>query len=204
MGFSLVVCALVAGAQSAEAQDKSVPTLYAVRTNLLVPALNVGAEVPIGNRWSVSADYYYPWFWPGKKNDKCFELLGWSAEGRYWFGKNRTESDRLLGHSAGVYAAGGYFDISRNYKGRQGEFVSAGVDYTYAMPLDRKGWLNMEFTLAVGYIHSWNKKYTVSGPYGQLYPEPGTEMFDYFGPTKVAVSLVVPLNWLPWKKEGKK
>ena len=218
-GLTVLICALMLLASDAfavsrsdrssdneaswlELFDKDKPMVVAVRTNLLVPALNVGAEVPLGDRWSVSADYYYPWIWPAKKNRNCFELLGWSAEGRYWFGKDRTEQDRLLGHSAGVYAAGGYFDIERNYKGRQGEFISAGIDYTYAMALGRKGYVNMEFTLAFGYIHSWNTRYTVSGPYGPLYREPGTEMFDYFGPTKVAVSLVVPLRWS--RKEGRK
>ena len=41
--------------------------LASIRTNLLVPALNVGAELPLGNRWSVAADYYFPWIWPSKK-----------------------------------------------------------------------------------------------------------------------------------------
>lgn len=35
--------------------------VVAVRSNLLVPALNVGIEVPIGTNWSVAADYYFPW-----------------------------------------------------------------------------------------------------------------------------------------------
>lgn len=32
--------------------------VVALRTNLLLPLLNFGVEVPIGNRWSVGADYY--------------------------------------------------------------------------------------------------------------------------------------------------
>lgn len=206
----LFVCASASTLSSAGVHGDSVLSseetgpLYAIRTNLLVPALNIGAEVPIGNNWSVSADYYYPWIWPGKENKNCFELLAWSAEGRYWFGNDRTVKDRLLGHSVGLYAAGGYFDIERNFKGRQGTFISTGVDYTYAMPLGRKKLINLEFTFAMGYVHSWNRIYTVSGPFGPLNPEPGTELFDYFGPTKAAVSLVLPLVW-PWKeKEGRK
>lgn len=173
-------------------------TIAAVRTNLLVPGLNVGVELPIGDRWSAAADYYYPWFWPGSRNKDCFELLGWSAELRYWFGKEREAADRLKGHSVAAYAAAGYYDFERNYKGLQGEFVSAGLDYTYALALGRKGRVNMEFTIALGYIHSWNRTYTVPVEYGGLFRDPGTMMFDYFGPTKAAVSIVVPI----FGKEG--
>lgn len=182
------------------ATKPSMIPLYALRTNLLVPALNIGAEVPLGERWSVSADYYYPWIWPSKMNRNCFELLGWSVEGRYWFGRDRQPQQRLRGHSVGLYAAAGYYDFERNYQGQQGEFVSTGLDYTYAMGIGRRKRLNLEFTLALGYIRSWGRNYTVPGPGGELYPEPGTVIFDYVGPTKAAVSLVVPFEKWPWTK----
>lgn len=202
-----MVCALSASAEGGigraveripfrmpEEYSEETPVMFAVRTNLLVPALNIGAEVPIGDRWSVSADYYYPWIWPSKKNKNCFEFLGWSAEGRYWFGKDRTAKDRLLGHSAGLYGAGGYYDFERNYRGQQGEFVSVGLDYTYAMPIGRKRKMNLEFTFALGYIHSWGRAYKVHGDYGPLFKDEGDIRFDYVGPTKVAVNLVVPFT----------
>ena len=186
---------------TAAAKPSMIP-LYALRTNLLVPALNIGAEVPLGERWSVSADYYYPWIWPSKMNRNCFEFLGWSVEGRYWFGRDRQPQQRLRGHSVGLYAAAGYYDFERNYQGQQGEFVSTGLDYTYAMGIGRRKRLNLEFTLALGYIRSWGRNYTVPGPGGELYPEPGTVIFDYVGPTKAAVSLVVPFEKWPWTKVG--
>lgn len=189
-------------APTAAAKPSMIP-LYALRTNLLVPVLNIGAEVPLGERWSVSADYYYPWIWPSKMNRNCFELLGWSAEGRYWFGRDRQPQQRLRGHSVGLYAAAGYYDFERNYQGQQGEFVSTGFDYTYAMGIGRRKRLNLEFTLALGYIRSWGRNYTVPGPGGELYPEPGTVIFDYVGPTKAAVSLVVPFEKWPWTKAAK-
>lgn len=174
--------------------------LYAIRSNLLVPALNIGAEVPLGNRWSVSADYYFPWIWPSKTNRNCFELLGWSLEGSYWFGRNRTAADRLKGHSIGLYGAGGYYDFERDYKGQQGEFASIGLDYTWSMPIGKRKRVNLEFTLAVGYIHAWARNYTVHGEYGPLFKEEGDVIFDYFGPTKAAVNLVIPF----YGKEGRK
>lgn len=174
--------------------------IAALSTNLLVPGLNFAAEMPVGDRWSVGADYYFPWFWPKKDNRNCFELLGWSVEGRYWFGKDRRPENRLRGHSLGVYASAGYYDFERNFKGQQGEYIGTGVDYTYAMPIGRKKRVNLEFTVALGYIHAWGKNYTVPGEFGQLYPEEGTVLFDYFGPTKAAVSIVVPL----YRKEGRR
>lgn len=181
------------------ATPPQVPVL-ALRSNLLVPLLNIGAEIPLGNRWSLGADYYFPWIWPSEKNKDCFELLGWSVEGRYWFGRNRTSAQRLQGHSLALYGAGGYYDFERNYKGQQGEFVSAGLDYTYAMPVGRAKRVNLEFTIAVGYLHSWGRNYNVPGPGAPLFREEGDVLFDYFGPTKAAISIVVPF----YRKEGRK
>ncbi|MBR5498538.1 MAG: DUF3575 domain-containing protein [Bacteroidales bacterium] len=174
--------------------------VLALRTNMLVPALNFGVEVPLGNSWSVSGDYYYPWVWPHPINKNCFELLGWSLEGRYWFGKNRNIENRLQGHSIGIYGAAGYYDFERNYAGQQGEFISTGLDYTYALPVGRKSRLHLEFTIAVGYIHSWARNYHVNEEFGPLFKDDGDILFDYFGPTKAAVSLVLPFM----KKEGRK
>ena len=174
--------------------------VLALRTNLLVPALNAGLEIPLKENWSLGFDYYFPWIWPSSKNKNCFELLGWSVEGRYWFGRNRTAADCLQGHSLGLYGAGGYYDFERNYRGQQGEFASVGLDYTYAMPLGTKKRLNLEFTIAVGYIRSWARNYNVHGEGGPLFREDGEVLFDYFGPTKAAVSLVMPF----YRKEGRK
>ena len=172
----------------------------AIRTNLLVPALNVGLEIPMGNKWSVAADYYYPWLWPSKKNKDCFELLGLSLELRRWFGRDRQAADRLKGHSLGLYAAAGYYDFEKDYHGMQGEFVSSGLDYTYSTAVGRKKRVNLQFTLAVGYIRSLGRSYNVYADYGQLYPEAGTVVWDYIGPTKLAVTLSVPL----YGKEGRR
>ena len=198
MLITLVALFTVGGSAYARSNGGQVESegtgLIAVRSNLLVPALNVGVEYPLGTNWSVAADYYFPWLKLGEKNKNCFQLLGWSAEGRYWFGRDRSLDDRLKGHSVAFYGAGGYYDFEFNYEGTQGEFVTAGFDYTYAMPIGKKKRLNLEFTLAVGYIHSWGRPYEVLADYGPLFKEIADISFDYFGPTKAAVSLVVPIK----------
>lgn len=196
--ITLVALFTVGGSAYARSNSGQVESegtgLIAVRSNLLVPALNVGVEYPLGTNWSVAADYYFPWLKLGEKNKNCFQLLGWSAEGRYWFGRDRSLDDRLKGHSVAFYGAGGYYDFEFDYEGTQGEFVTAGFDYTYAMPIGKKKRLNLEFTLAVGYIHSWGRPYEVLADYGPLFKEIADISFDYFGPTKAAVSLVVPIK----------
>lgn len=171
----------------------------ALRTNLLLPLLNFGLEVPIGNRWSVEADYYYPWSWRKSDHKNCFELLFWNVGGRYWFGKRHTPGEdnyryRLTGHSVGVYVAGGYYDIERNYSGHQGTFYSVGADYLYAIPI-AKGKLHLEFSLGIGYIYSDAQAYRVREEGGRLLRKQDIKnRIGYFGPTKATVSLVVPIG----------
>ena len=167
--------------------------VVAVRSNLLVPALNIGVEVPIGNQWSVGADYYFPWVWPKRDNKNCFEFLSWGIEGRYWFGKNRTDYNRLQGHSIGLYGYMGYYDFERNFHGHQGEFINIGLDYTYAMAVGKKKSVHFEFSLGVGYIYSQARKYTVIESGAPLISDKITKKIGFFGPTKANISLVVPI-----------
>ena len=167
--------------------------ILAARTNLLVPALNAGIEVPVGNSWSVAADYYFPWIWPPEENRWCVEMLGLNVEGRYWFGRDREQEDRLSGHSVGVYAGGGYYDFEMNWKGRQGEYVTAGVDYLYALPVGKKKNIRLEFCIGFGYMHSWVRPYEVKEEFGALIRDPQELRVNWFGPTKLSVGLVVPI-----------
>ena len=180
--------------------------VVALRSNLLVPALNFGVEVPIGTNWSVAADYYYPWVWPKRDNKNCFELLAWGIEGRYWFGKERTVFDRLQGHSIGLYGYMGYYDFERNFHGHQGEFANVGVDYTYAMAVGKRRAVHFEFSIGLGFIYSQARKYTVIEANGPLISDKITKTIGFFGPTKANISLVVPIfqRVKPNDKEGRR
>ena len=178
--------------KAADGNEMRYPVV-ALRSNLIVPALNFGVEVPIGTNWSVGADYYYPWVWPKRDNKNCFELLAWGIEGRYWFGKSRTVFDRLQGHSLGLYGYMGYYDFERNFHGHQGEFANVGLDYTYAMSVGKRKSVHFEFSLGLGFIYSQARKYTVIEANGPLISDKITKTVVFFGPTKANISLVVPI-----------
>ena len=181
-------------AYPAPAEPEIRKLVAAFRTNLLVPAMNAGLEVPIGNSWSVAADYYFPWIWPPKKNRWCVEMLALNLEGRYWFGRNRTWDDRLTGHSVGLYAGAGYYDFEADWKGRQGEFINVGLDYLYALPVGKRKNIRLEFSLGLGYIRSWVRPYEVKEEFGALIRDPEELRVNWFGPTKLSVALVVPIH----------
>jgi hypothetical protein len=177
-------------------------TILAARTNLLIPAMNVGLEIPIGTNWSVGLDYYYPWFVSGE-NRWCGEMLGWFIDAKYWFpGKNNTwlPDSRLKGHAVGVYAGIGYYDYQKKTNGAQGEYLDFGIDYTYALPIaDDK--LRLEFNVGLGYIYTLYRPYYPSSDYEDLIKEPGIKYrsTNFIGPTRAGVSLVYPIT-VPTKK----
>ena len=184
-------------------KERTGKVVLAFRTNVLaVPLANVGLEVPLGNHWSLAADWYYPWIWrPGQKagvdtNGWCFQFLAAGAEARYWFGsaKRRTPNHRLTGHSVGVYGAVGYYDFENNFKGHQGRFYNVGVDYLYACPIFRDA-MRLEFELGVGYIYSPSQPYDCFVAGDVCYRRKGvTHYVRWFGPTRAQISLVVPIR----------
>ena len=175
--------------------------LFALRTNALaIPFANAGIEIPLGRRWSVGADIYYPWLWrPGHAkgvddNGVCNELMAADVELRYWFPrKDMQAGQRLLGHSIGLYGAAGYYDFERGWSGHQGEFYNVGLDYLYAAPIFR-GRMHLEFELGLGYIWSTARPYDCMEPGGVIYHRKGvTKNISWIGPTRAQISLVVPI-----------
>lgn len=177
------------------------PYKVALRTNLLLPLLNIGMEVPIGNRWSVGVDWYNFWLFRHDNHKNSTQLQFLSVEGRYWLGKKHRAGEenrqyRLQGHSVGAFVATGKYDFEHNYKGDQGEFIAGGLDYLYAMPIC-KGRLHLEFSLAVGFLRASAYSYHVYQPGGKGYYDDKNfrEVTRYVGPLKASVALVVPLRY---------
>ena len=197
--YSPVFQAPAKGIETYVAQEEHVwkKTILQARTNLLVPGMNVGVEIPIKNNWSVGLDYYFPWIEPSK-NTWCGEMIGGFIEGKYWFNSDKyrwTPDSKLKGHAVGLYAGLGYYDFQNKTKGSQGEFVDVGVDYTFGLPV-AKGKLRIEFNFGLGWILTYYRPYTPSTDFSDLIKEPGVQQrsTNYFGPTRAGVSLAVPIT----------
>lgn len=172
-------------------------TPFAIKTNLLYDAmtlLNVGIEAPIGNRWSVAFDWVCPW-WSSDKSHLYAQLLNGNIEGRFWFG-NREKKAQLTGWFAGLHVGGGIYDFMLDdYNGLQGEFSSAGAVCGYAHPVNASGTLRLEYSLGLGWMGTSYVKYWWDGfDYTLVAPSPTRWKTDWYGPTKVQVSLVYMLK----------
>ena len=182
--------------------------VVAVRSNLFLPAMNVGVEVPLSNRLSVGADWYYPWAWRPWMNRfypaqaRCWQALGGTVEGRVWLGKAHREDDafrkyRLRGHSVGVLVGAGYYDVQPAWRGRQGELFIAGIDYMYALPLGRGG-VHLEFDVAVGYVNTGWRGYEVHEEGGRLIGNWEDGSWQGLVPLRAGINVVVPF----FQKDG--
>ena len=100
-----------------------------------------------------------------------------------------------MGHFLGLNAWGGKADIqaNRNFGCYQFDFMSAGLTYGYAMPVGK--YLNMEFSLSIGYARIPYQHYIPTEDWQILIRdknEAGT--LHYLGPTKAEISLVIPIR----------
>ncbi len=183
--------------------DTAKPYIPALKTNLLydlTTTLNFSAEFPIGDRFSIMVEDTFPWWtWGPNGNKYCYRIWEIGVEPRWWFG-NRTD-ERLLGHFLGIYGKSGKYDF-QNDKSicYQGEYWSSGLSYGYAMMLGRK--LHLEFSLSVGFLQADYRHYQPDVNYEDLYIDRNKiGKISYIGPTKLAVTLVWPLDFR--KKEKK-
>lgn len=174
---------------------------FAVKTNLLydaASALNAEIEFPIKNHWSVAVEYVFPWWETGNKY--CLQMLELGVEGRYWFRNNYHNAHKLEGHFLGAYCMSSMFDFQWDYKpAYQGEYWSAGMTYGYSLPLCKS--INMEFSLSVGYLSSAYRHYYPADDYSLLWRDRyKVGRISYLGPTKLKVSLMIPLH-IPYTKK---
>ncbi len=171
--------------------------LFAIKTNLLLDALvapNVELEIPFkGNKYSLMAEYWQPWFIWGH-NSKAYQLFFVGLEGRRWLG-DRTKKDLLHGHFLGVYAGGGYYDLEWESKGYQGEiYLNAGVTYGYSFRLSNA--LRLETSISIGYMQTEYRRYFgMEDDKYLVWQNDGKQ--TWVGPTKAKVSL----SWLLFRNK---
>ncbi len=201
--------AAVPAADSAREYDRK--PVIALRTNLLVPLMNVGLQIPIGNRFSIGADWYYPFLsrgWSDKlAQTNCFQALIPGIDFRVYLGKKHAKGRenwqyRLSGHSIGIYASCGRYDVEWQYNGEQAKFVNAGVDYMYSARVGKRRRLRMDFSVGVGYYCSKAVEYQVFQPGGKAYKTGMMRDVTWIGPTKATVSFVIPINKKVKKEKG--
>ena len=178
---------------------KAKETIFALKTNLLYDAVtmvNFEIEVPVGSRWSVMWEDVFPW-WEFSANK--FALQNWEMgpEVRYWFKPWKHDTNKLLGHFAGLYGMSGrgdlQLDLEPNY---QVHYWSAGLTYGFCLPLGRRHWGNLELSVSAGYLSSDYQHYQPTDVYDKLMRDPyDSGTVSYFGPTKAKVSLVIPFNF---------
>ena len=169
----------------------------AAKTNLLydaVTALNAEVEFPVGKNFSVMVEDVFPWWnWGPNGKKYCFQIWSMGIEPRWWFARD-DRRDYLTGHFAGVYGMSGKYDLQWDTKlCYQGEFWSAGLTYGYALPVSR--WMNMEFSVSAGFLRTDYRHYQPDPGYEHLFRDKyNVGTVSWFGPTKLKVSLVIPIG----------
>lgn len=172
------------------------PFYMAIKTNMLYDAAllpNIGAEFYVGKNWSVYADWMYGW-WDKDSSHYYWRAYGGNIGLRRWFG---AEADRkpLTGHHLGAFGGIVTFDFELGGKGYMGGIPHgtlwdrccwlAGLEYGYSLPVTRR--LNIDFSLALGYLHGKLLHYV---PNRNFYQWQKTTTLNWIGPVKIEIALV--------------
>ncbi len=185
-----------AAEDDSEEQGEQRSLKFALKTNLLYDLLltpNIELEIPIGDWWSVTGEWIFPW-WVTKNNGYALQILSGQLEGRYWFG-DRAIKPQLTGWFAGFYAGGGLYDLQWKNNGYQGEFyIAAGLSGGYAHTINRSGSLRMEYSLGVGYMKT-DYSYYEGKEDNEFLVWQHDGRYTWIGPTKAEVSLVWFIDW---------
>lgn len=164
----------------------------ALKTNLLYDATttpNLGAELAMGKKSTLQLFYgLNPWKFASYRTK---QLRHWllMPEYRYW------TCQKFNGHFFGIHALGGQYNVGGidlpnpvfkdlDEKRYEGWYAGGGLTYGYQWLLSRH-W-NLEASVGVGYIRFHYKEFPCT-ECGALIQENNK---NYFGPTKLALSLM--------------
>ena len=158
---------------------------FAIKTNALYWATttaNLGFEVGLSKKLTLDVSgNYNPWEFSNNKQIKHWLV---QPELRYWL------CERFYGHFFGLHAHYAEANVSNlnifglgDYR-YQGNIYGAGISYGYQWILNKR-W-SMEATVGVGYARLNFDKY-ICGTCGSKI---GKEHKNYFGPTKIALSII--------------
>lgn len=144
---------------------------------------NIGGEISLSRQWSLDANFsYHPW-----KLSATTSLRHWllSPELRWWYCRS------FEGSFWGVHLLAGQFNVRalpltgmpKDYE-YAGFLIGGGVSYGYHLPLSAR-W-GMEFTVGVGYAWIDYDKYECK----QCREKIAEGQYNYFGPTRLGISLI--------------
>ena len=159
--------------QFVSAQDVAIKTnsLYWLTTTP-----NLGAEFALSKKLTLEvAGAYNPWTF---KDDKKMRFWLVQPEIKYWL------CEKFNGSFFGIHAHGAQYYGGFSSKRYDGYLAGVGLTYGYDWILSPH-W-NIEAAIGVGYAHLWYKE-SERVPCASC-AEKKTK--NYFGPTKVAVSLI--------------
>jgi hypothetical protein len=164
------------------------PWYLGVKTNLLydiaaVP--NLGIDIYLGKRWTIDANWMYAW-WKCDHRNRYWRIYGGDVAIRKWFGSKAAQKP-LTGHHLGIYGQMLTYDFEWGGRGYLGDrwTYGGGIEYGYSAPIAKR--LNLDFTIGLGYLRGEYKEYI---PIDTHYVWQVTKMRNWFGPTKLEVSLV--------------
>lgn len=158
---------------------------FAIKTNALYWATttaNLGFEVGLSKKLTLDVSgNYNPWEFSNNKQIKHWLV---QPELRYWL------CERFYGHFFGLHTHYAEANVSNlnifglgDYR-YQGNIYGAGISYGYQWILNKR-W-SMEATVGVGYARLNFDKYNC----GTCGSKIGKEHKNYFGPTKIALSII--------------
>ena len=150
--------------------------------------VNVELEIPLQKRWSLAAEWIFPW-WGSWTSSHALQVLNGNLEAKYWLG-NRDGRPVMTGWYCGLYAGGGLYDLRNKNNGYHGEFfIAAGLSGGYAHTINKSGNLRMEYSLGVGFLQTNYRYYEgVQDNKYLVWQRDGN--YTWIGPTKAKVSLV--------------
>jgi hypothetical protein len=181
-------------APAQEREREKAPVYVALKTNLLYDALllpNLSAEWYMGKDWSLVIEGNWSWWTFDKpiQNWWYHRIQVAGIELRKWV----KSPYPLQGHALGVYTMLGNYDVRFFTKGEytRGSLSyqswSAGLSYAYSFPIARR--LNLELGVAVGYVGGRYYSYDYCLEHDH-WAQRAMYNRNYFGPTRVGVSLV--------------
>lgn len=168
----------------------------AIKTNLLydiTATVNLGAEFAIADKWTVDISGSLNYWNLSSMNRKWKHALI-QPELRYWF------CERFNGHFAGVHLHAGLFNIgnlpalgglvSRNMQHYRYQGYLYGGGFTYGYQWILSDHWGIETSIGLGYAYINYDKY----PCGSCGRKIKNNSKNYFGPTKMSISLIYSIK----------